>query len=204
MIKVLAVSNRNICKDNFLNRIEKLAMADVEGIILREKDLSEAEYEKLAVEVLSICRKYNTKCILHNFYDTAIKLGCDSIHLPLNLLKENKEIVNKFDIIGVSTHSVKEAVEAEELGASYITAGHIFETDCKKGLMPRGVEYLKEVCKAVDIPVYAIGGINADNISGIKETGLAGVCIMSGLMMCQNPEDYIKSMNCFNYMKNNK
>ena len=85
-------------------------------------------------------------------------------------------------------HSVEEAVEAQNLGASYITAGHIYATDCKKGLAPRGLEFLKEVCDSVTIPVYAIGGIDVDGTrrDEVKMCGAAGSCIMSGMMSCRN------------------
>ena len=87
-----------------------------------------------------------------------------------------------FPILGVSCHSVEEAGKAKELGCTYIIAGHIFETDCKKGVPPRGLEFLKEVCDTIDIPVYAIGGITMDNIALVKNAGAAGGCMMSGLM----------------------
>ena len=72
--------------------------------------------------------------------------------------------------------------QAQQLGASYITAGHIFATDCKKGLPPRGLGFLKDICRRVDIPVYAIGGITEENMVSALEAGAEGVCIMSGLM----------------------
>ena len=84
--------------------------------------------------------------------------------------------------IGVSTHSVEDAILAEQQGAGYITAGHVFATDCKKGLPPRGLAFLHEVCQAVSIPVYAIGGITEENMSPCMEQGAAGGCMMSGYM----------------------
>ena len=74
--------------------------------------------------------------------------------------------------------------KAQELGASYVTAGHIYATDCKKGLQPRGLDFLRQVCAAVDLPVYAIGGIKFDETQwmSLKECGAAGGCIMSGMM----------------------
>ena len=73
-------------------------------------------------------------------------------------------------------------MEAQELGAAYVTAGHVFATDCKKGLPPRGITFLEEVVKSVKIPVFAIGGVNSSNIEEIKQTGAAGCCMMSGFM----------------------
>ena len=84
--------------------------------------------------------------------------------------------------IGVSVHSVEEAKEAEKLGASYLTAGHVFATECKKGLLPRGLEFLEEICDSVAIPVYAIGGIHPGNLRQIEESKAAGACMMSEYM----------------------
>lgn len=84
--------------------------------------------------------------------------------------------------MGVSVHSPEEAKEAEALGADYVTAGHIFETDCKKGLKGRGLEFLRQVSQGVSIPVYAIGGISAENMESVREAGANGACIMSGFM----------------------
>ena len=84
--------------------------------------------------------------------------------------------------IGTSIHSVEDAVFAESHGADYITAGHIFTTDCKKGLPGRGVDWLKSICHAVSIPVYAIGGISDANISMLSDCNIAGYCMMSASM----------------------
>ena len=90
----------------------------------------------------------------------------------------------KFTKIGISIHSVEEAKEAEQLGASYLTAGHIYATDCKRGLPPRGLGFLKEVCREVSIPVYGIGGIKFDEEqwNDMKKCGAVGGCVMSGMM----------------------
>lgn len=86
--------------------------------------------------------------------------------------------------IGTSVHSVEDAKEAERLGVSYMTAGHIYVTDCKKGLAPRGLGFLKDVCSTVNVPVYAIGGIKFDKKQWeeLKQKGASGGCIMSGMM----------------------
>lgn len=174
-------------------RIEKIAKEKPQGIILREKDLSEPEYEVLAEHVLSICRKYNAACILHSFVNTAIKLKTGSIHLPFPLLRQMSDTdKTHFSVIGTSCHSAAEAIEAEKLGSTYITAGHIFATDCKKGVPARGLEFLQEVCERVSIPVYAIGGINRENYAKIRQAGAQGACVMSGLMCCQDVAKFME------------
>lgn len=84
--------------------------------------------------------------------------------------------------IGTSIHSVEDAVFAESHGADYITAGHIFTTDCKKGLPGRGINWLKSICNAVSIPVYAIGGISDANVSMLYDCNISGYCMMSASM----------------------
>jgi len=195
MSDVLCVTNRNLCEGNFLQRVEEIAANKPKGIILREKDLTEEEYKKLAEGVLLLCKKYDTLCILHSFIDAAIELGAESIHLPLHILRKMDEEKKKmFKQIGASCHSVKDAEEAQRLGCTYITAGHVFETDCKKGLEPRGLDFLKNVCESISIPVYAIGGIGSENIKSVRDAGAKGVCIMSGLMRCEDVKEFFKAL----------
>ncbi|MBR4626993.1 MAG: thiamine phosphate synthase [Ruminococcus sp.] len=192
MSDIICVTNRKLCGGDFLAQIRKIAAAHPKAIILREKDMPPEEYAQLAKQVMEICAAYGTECILHSFADIAIELGAEAIHLPLHILKEMpEEMKNSFRIIGASCHSAEDAAEAERLGASYITAGHVFATDCKKGLPPRGLDFLREVCRTVHIPVYAIGGITPENIKDILSCGAAGGCIMSGLMQCEDPRRII-------------
>lgn len=192
MSNIIVITNSTICKENFLLRIEKLAKAKPKAIVLREKHLPESDYEDLAKKVIEICNRYNTQCILHNFPNVAEKLNHKALHLPLQVLATltDKE-KSQYKILGASCHSVEDALKAEKLGCTYITAGHIFDTDCKKGLPGRGLDFLKEVCKSVSIPVYAIGGISSDNILMVKNSGADGGCIMSSAMNCPEPHNYL-------------
>ncbi len=192
MSDILCVTNRHLCQENFLERIAKIASTHPVGIILREKDLSEKEYRELAEKVLKICRKYETLCILHSFANVAKELNCTALHLPFPVLRSLvAEEKNSFTILGASCHSVEEALEAEKLGCTYITAGHVFETDCKKGLPGRGLDFLKNVCENVSIPVYGIGGIAPDNMEEIRKAKAAGACVMSSIMNCEDVQKYL-------------
>lgn len=192
MCEVLCVTNRLLCREDFLVRIERLAKAQPSGIVLREKDLSEGEYKYLAKAVLEICNKYNTLCILHSFADIGLELGAKALHLPLPVLRElPSEKRRSFTVLGASCHSAEEAKEAQAFGCTYITAGHVFDTDCKKGLPGRGVEFLKQVCESVTVPVYAIGGISEENAEQAINAGAKGVCVMSGAMTCDDPQEYL-------------
>ena len=190
MSDLICITNRKLCSNNFLDQIEMIASAHPKAIVLREKDLSEKEYEQLARQVMQICQKHGTQCILHSFSNVAITLGAVAVHMPLPLLqKMTPQEKSHFQILGASCHSLEEAKEAQDLGCTYITAGHIFLTDCKKGLPGRGLSFLEEICKAVRIPVYAIGGISSQNIESVRKTGAAGACIMSGFMRCKTVEE---------------
>ena len=195
MSDVLCVTNRNLCEGDFLQRLEEIAANKPKGIILREKDLTEEAYKRLAEDVLSLCKKYEVPCILHSFVDAAIELRAERIHLPFHILRRMDEEKKKmFKHIGASCHSAAEAKEAERLGCTYITAGHVFVTDCKKGLEPRGLDLLKSICENVSIPVYAIGGIRSENIQSVRDVGAKGACIMSGLMRCEDVKSYLKDL----------
>lgn len=191
MCNVICVTNRRLCED-FPAQLRKIAATKPKAVILREKDLSPQEYRSLAEQVMRICAEHGVPCVLHSFTDIAAELGAEAIHLPLHILAElpaGKKAC--FRIIGASCHSVADALKAQELGATYITAGHVFATDCKRGLPPRGLDFLREVCSAVSIPVYAIGGINAENYASVIKAGAAGACVMSGLMTCPEPSMYL-------------
>lgn len=193
--KILCVTNRKLIQGDFLEQVEKIAAAHPAGIILREKDMEEEEYRELARKVLAICKNHKTLCILHSFWDAALELNSPALHLPLHLLRTlPAEKKGRFRILGASCHSVEDAVEAEKLGCTYITAGHIFATDCKKGLPGRGLPFLSELCRQVSLPVYAIGGIHAGNIAKVRKAGAAGACVMSGAMTCGNLEEYLSTL----------
>lgn len=192
MSDIICITNRKICKEDFLTRIEKIASANPFAIILREKDLDESEYKELAEKVLKIGKKYNTEIILHNYAQIAVELNCKAIHMPLSELKKlDKDVLKNFSVIGASCHSIDDVENAVKLGCTYVTAGHIFATDCKKGVPPRGTEFLKSICDFSPVPVYAIGGIDSDNYNQIKSCGAAGACVMSSAMLCDNVSDFL-------------
>lgn len=175
------ITDRKNCGGGFLQRLQDIAASDVRYIILREKDLSEDEYVQLAQKAMKAA---GGKLILHGHPDAAVKLGCRALHLPLQQLRElTPEQKGFFSVLGASCHSAEEAQEAERSGCTYITAGHVFATACKEGVPPRGLDFLREVCAAAGIPVYALGGIHtAEQVRQALAAGAAGACMMSGFM----------------------
>ncbi len=195
MCNIICVTNRKECEEQFFVRLAKVTEAGVLAVILREKDLPPEEYRAYAIQAKNICEYYGVPCILHTFAEIADEESSDCIHLSMSGIRElDVNIRKNFKVIGVSVHSAEEAEEAEKLGATYLTAGHIFMTDCKKDIPPKGLEYLKEICSRVSIPVYAIGGVCGSNYKSVENAGAAGACIMGALMRCKDPAEYIRKL----------
>lgn len=187
---VIAVTNRKLCNDCFAERVQKILSAEPFLVILREKDLSDGEYEKLAGKIISGNDEYKNILSL-NRPGIAAKLGVENVHLTIHDLRGNgrPEGIKR---VGVSVHSADEAKEVQNLGADYLIAGHIYATDCKKGILPRGIDFLREVISSVEIPVFAIGGICEQNFREPLENGAKGVCLMSEFMTCGKPDERVK------------
>lgn len=181
---LICVTSRALCTDDFIARIGALAEAGIDRIILREKDLSEHAYLTLARQALDAG---GDRVVLHHFPAACAALHAPRLHVSFPQLVENPTLRQQVDLLGVSIHAPEEAIRAEALGADYVTAGHVFATDCKRGLPGRGLDFLRETCRAVRIPVYAIGGIAAENLAAVRDAGAAGACLMSGLMVCPDP-----------------
>lgn len=192
---IVVISNRHICYESnggeseisaLLSQLEEVCKYNPKFVVLREKDLSAREYGELFDKARLICDRAGVKLVLHNFSELAIDKGYRHIHMPLyklqELVEKDKNALANFDTIGASIHSVEDLKLAELLGATYVTAGHVFATDCKKGLPPRGTEFLENICKNTDLDVYAIGGITFANLGQVMELGAKGGCMMSSLM----------------------
>lgn len=199
-IKLNIITNRKLCEnENLEKQIEKIFSAyqrkiilenfEIVALTLREKDLYKNEYLNLVKKIYPICKKYRIDLILHQNYDLNLdkKYKIEEIHLSYDNFKSlnkniREELIKKYKKIGVSIHSVDEAKEVENLGATYVVAGHIFETDCKKDLEPRGLNFIKELSSILTIPIFTIGGINKENSHLAINSGAFGVCMMSSLM----------------------
>ena len=182
--RVLAVTNRHLCAGDFLSQVEKIAAQGPKGIILREKDLSATDYECLAKAVSRICQAHAVPLYVHTFSKTGEAVRAAGVHLPLPQLRKLAQTADwRHGIIGTSCHSVAEVQEAAALGCSYVLAGHIYDTNCKRGLPGRGLDFLQAACRAAgDMSVYAIGGITPARLPEVLAAKATGVCVMSGMM----------------------
>lgn len=192
---LICITNRRLCQDDFLHRIEQLARGEPQAIMLREKDLRAVEYENLAQGTKEICDAYQVPLIISHFIEVAQKMELPSVHLSMEELRHYRTAIGAFSHVGASVHSVPEAREAEELGATYLIAGHIFPTACKQNVPPRGLSFLQEVCNAVTLPVYAIGGITKENAAEVIRSGARGFCLMSEAMTSPQPAELVRSLS---------
>lgn len=180
------ITNRKLATSkDFYRVIDEAIKGGISTIILREKDLSYEELLTMAKKVIEVIGIRNVKLIINNNLEVAKVVEAYGFHLSFEKFIETKLSFN--GIIGVSVHSREEAITAEKHGADYLLLGHIFETECKKDLPPRGIEIIKTIKKNVDIPVIALGGIKPENILEIMVAGADGAAVMSTIMQADDP-----------------
>mgnify|MGYP002293264102 FL=1 len=183
----IVITNRHLVQGDFLKQLEKVTKLHPHALILREKDLTDDAYESLAKKVFDLWKREDITCFLHTKIEIARKIGCQNIHLSIPVLKglsetEKKALTEDFCEISISCHSMEDVEIAMAGGATQIILGTIFETECKKGVLGKGVEFVREICQKCPLPVYAIGGMNLQRLPLVIDAGAAGCCMMSGFM----------------------
>lgn len=188
----IVITNRHLVQGDFLKQLEKVTKLHLHALILREKDLTDDAYESLAKKVFDLCKREDITFFLHTKIEIARKIGCQNIHLSIPVLKglsetEKKALTEDFCEISISCHSMEDVEIAMAGGATQIILGTIFETECKKGVLGKGVEFVREICQKCPLPVYAIGGMNMQRLPLVIDAGAAGCCMMSGFMQTTKP-----------------
>ena len=176
-------------RDEFLERVEKALMGGVTLIQLREKERTSREYLELANEVHELSKKYNVPLIIDDRLDIAMASDAEGVHLGQSDLPVDiaRRLFGPDKIIGATAKTVPQALEAYERGADYLGVGAIYPTTTKVKTILTSTDTLKDICKAVPIPVNAIGGLNAENIDVLKDIPIAGVCVVSAIMKADDP-----------------
>ena len=188
----IVITNRHLVQGDFLKQLEKVTKLHLHALILREKDLADDAYESLAKKVFDLCKREDITFFLHTKIEIARKIGCQNIHLSIPVLKglsetEKKALTEDFCEISISCPSMEDVEIAMAGGATQIILGTIFETECKKGVLGKGVEFVREICQKCPLPVYAIGGMNLQRLPLVIDAGAAGCCMMSGFMQTTKP-----------------
>ena len=179
------ITNRRLYRQPLLDALESILQQHPAGLILREKDLTEAEYRELAKQVLALCHRYRVPCWFHTFVEVARQLHPEGLHLPLPVLRklgeEDRKGLPKH--LGASCHSLEDILEAAKLGATCCTFSPVYPSQCKPGVPPKGLELLQKVCQESPIPVYALGGVTPERAKELAAAGAAGGVMMSGWIL---------------------
>ena len=163
---------------------------------IREKDLSEADFEVEANKLQDICKEYQVPYVVNDNVEIALKIGADGVHVGQSDIKgrDLRAMIGEGKILGISAGTVEEAIAAEKAGADYIGVGAVFGTSTKKNARNMTMDRLKEIVEAVNIPVVAIGGINSQNISELSGSKVDGVAVVSAIFAAENPGEATKDL----------
>ena len=179
-----AVTDRHWTGEKSLyQQTEEAILGGTTFLQIREKELNEADFEKEALELQALCKKYKIPFIVNDNVELAKKIDADGVHVgqeDMNACKV-RELLGPDKILGVSAQTVEEAILAEKQGADYLGVGAVFPTGSKSDAIDVSHETLKAICKAVKIPVVAIGGITKDNLCQLKGSGIAGISVISAI-----------------------
>lgn len=156
---------------------------------IREKDLDAESFEQEANALKELCAVYRVPFVVNDSVEIAVSIDADGVHVGQSDIKgrDIRAMIGKDKILGISAGTVAEAVAAEKAGADYIGVGAVFATSTKKNARNLSVEQLKEISDSVSIPVVAIGGINASNITELCGSGVDGVAVVSAIFAAEHP-----------------
>lgn len=180
----------NFSEEEFLYRTEKALQGGATLIQLREKNKSTREYIDLAKKIHTISRQYGVPLIIDDRTDVALAVDAEGVHLGQSdmPIATARKIMGENKIIGATTKTVPQAIEAYNQGADYLGVGAIFPTTTKVKTVLTSTDTLNDICNAVPIPVNAIGGLNKDNIDVLCNIKIAGICVVSAIMKANDPE----------------
>lgn len=175
-------------EEKFLNQIEQAILGGVTFLQLREKEKSTRAYIELAEKVHQITKKYKIPLIIDDRVDVAMAIDAEGVHvgqsdMPVHIARK---LMGSDKIIGATTKTVDQAVEAYKQGADYLGVGAIYPTTTKVKTVLTPIETLREICSAVPIPVNAIGGLQKENIDILESIPISGICVVSAIMKAQD------------------
>lgn len=195
------ISDRQNLQIPLPEALYQAASGGADVIQIREKKLP-------ASETFSLCSSFRTqledlvhapRLFVNDRVDIALATPADGVHLaakslPIAVAKSVLSAAKWKGIVGISVHSLEEAIAAEKQGADYITFGHIFASESHKGQPPRGVSALQRIVDSVHIPVIAIGGISVQNIGPVLETGCSGIAVIGSVLYQKSPYDAVQKL----------
>jgi thiamine-phosphate pyrophosphorylase len=200
-LSLYLVTDKSDDVEKFLKTIEEGIKGGVSVVQIREKTADTLDFYNLALKVKKITDQYNVPLIINDRVDVALAIDADGVHvgqsdMPCDV---TRKLVGPDKIVGVSAATIDEAKKAENDGADYIGTGAVFPTATKDDAPKITKKDLKEVVDSINIPVVAIGGINLENASELKDTGIKGLSVVSAIMSSEDPKKSAeKLLNIFN------
>ena len=200
-LSLYLVTDNSDEEEKFLKTIEEAILGGVTVVQIREKTADTLDFYNLAVKVKKITTKYDVDLIINDRVDVALAIDADGVHvgqsdMPCDI---TRKLIGEDKILGVSAATIEEAKKAENDGADYIGTGAVFPTSTKDDAPSITKQDLIDIVKSINIPVVAIGGITLENASELKDTGIAGLSLVSAIMGADNPKKASeKLLNIFN------
>lgn len=184
-----AVTDRSwLGEQTLYEQVEEALKGGATFIQLREKELDDETFLAEAVEIQKLCKKYRVPFVINDNVDIALKINADGIHVGQSDMEAGdvRSLLGKDKILGVSAQTVEQAILAEQRGADYLGVGAVFHTGSKADADDVSHKTLKEICKAVSIPVVAIGGIGKHNVLELQGSGICGIAVISAIFAAKD------------------
>lgn len=185
-----AITDQMWLKDgeSLLSVCKKVLANGATFLQIREKDLDEENFLEEAKQLHDLCIKHRVPFVVNDNVEIAIQCGADGVHVGQSDIKgrDIRSLIGADKILGISAGTAAEAIAAQKAGADYLGVGAVFATGTKKDARNLSITQLQEICRAVSIPVVAIGGINASNLMQLKGSGVDGIAVISAIFAAEN------------------
>ncbi len=183
-LMLYAVTDRSwLGGETLRSQVERALKGGATFIQLREKELNEGDFLEEAKEIQKLCREYHVPFVINDNVEIAAAISADGVHVGQSDMEAGdvRRRLGPDKIIGVSAQTAEQALRAQEHGADYLGVGAVFPTGSKADATEVSRETLEEICRAVDIPVIAIGGIGRENVMELKGSGICGIAVISAI-----------------------
>lgn len=192
MMRLYAVTDRSWLNGQTLyEQVEQALKGGVTLVQLREKGLGAEQFLQEARQIQQLCHRFGVPLIINDSIEVALAVDADGVHLGQDDANaaQARQLLGKDKIIGVSAHNVQEALQAVQDGADYLGSGAVFGSGTKTNVSTLPMQTLREICRAVPIPVVAIGGITEQNLQQLSGSGIAGAAVVSAIFAQENIEE---------------